>query len=197
MELPKGAGGGMTTQQSVVGRRWRTVVTSLRRMASRYRHGLGTAGPPRPLQADTPVTWVTKVNNEVDYRTSNGRFPKRENRTGPLVARCARGCSGRSAHLAACGSPRPCLRHEPCLGSLPMGRPCQTDNATHAHQQARKRPSRRLRLGTHPPAACALSPRRAHLSSSKRVLLGRDPHAGWLSVPPLPPRPQHVDCSRT
>ena len=29
-------------------------------MTSRFRHGLGTAGPPRPLQADTPVTWVTK-----------------------------------------------------------------------------------------------------------------------------------------
>ena len=56
-------------------------MTSWRRMTSRYRHGLGTAGPPRPLQADTPVTWVTKVNNEVVYRTSNGRFPKRENRS--------------------------------------------------------------------------------------------------------------------
>ena len=57
------------------------MVTSWRRMTSRFRHGLGTAGPPRPLQADTPVTWVTKVNNEVGYRTSYGRFPKRENRT--------------------------------------------------------------------------------------------------------------------
>ena len=36
------------------------MVTSWRRMTSRFRHGLGTAGPPRPLQADTPVTWVTK-----------------------------------------------------------------------------------------------------------------------------------------
>ena len=35
-------------------------MTSWRRMTSRFRHGLGTAGPPRPLQADTPVTWVTK-----------------------------------------------------------------------------------------------------------------------------------------
>ena len=57
------------------------MVTSWRRMTSRFRHGLGTAGPPRPLQADTPVTWVTKVNNEVGYRTSYGRFPKRENRS--------------------------------------------------------------------------------------------------------------------
>ena len=56
-------------------------------MTSRFRHGLGTAGPPRPLQADTPVTWVTKVNNAVGYRTSNGRFPKRENRS--LVLRSA------------------------------------------------------------------------------------------------------------
>ena len=56
-------------------------MTSWRRMTSRFRHGLGTAGPPRPLQADTPVTWVTKVNNAVGYRTSNGRFPKRENRS--------------------------------------------------------------------------------------------------------------------
>ena len=55
-------------------------MTSWRRMTSRSRHGLGTAGPPRPLQADTPVTWVTKVINAVGYRTSNGRFPKRENR---------------------------------------------------------------------------------------------------------------------
>ena len=58
-----------------------TIHTSWRRMTSRSRHGLGTAGPPRPLQADTPVTWVTKVINAVGYRTSNGRFPKRENRT--------------------------------------------------------------------------------------------------------------------
>ena len=57
------------------------MVTSWRRMTSRFRHGLGTAGPPRPLQADTPVTWVTKVINAVGYRTSNGRFPKRENRS--------------------------------------------------------------------------------------------------------------------
>ena len=56
-------------------------MTSWRRMTSRSRHGLGTAGPPRPLQADTPVTWVTKVINAVGYRTSNGRFPKRENRS--------------------------------------------------------------------------------------------------------------------
>ena len=48
-------------------------------MAPRFRHGLGTAGPPRPLQVGTPVTWVTKVSNAVGYRTSNGRFPKREN----------------------------------------------------------------------------------------------------------------------
>ena len=62
-------------------------MTSWRRMTSRSRHGLGTAGPPRPLQADTPVTWVTKVINAVGYRTSNGRFPKRENRS--LVLRSA------------------------------------------------------------------------------------------------------------
>ena len=62
-------------------------MTSWRRMTSRFRHGLGTAGPPRPLQADTPVTWVTKVINAVGYRTSNGRFPKRENRS--LVLRSA------------------------------------------------------------------------------------------------------------
>ena len=41
-------------------------------MAPRFRHGLGTAGQPRPLQAETPVAWVTKVNNEVGYRTSYG-----------------------------------------------------------------------------------------------------------------------------
>ena len=62
-------------------------MASWRRMTSRFRHGLGTAGPPRPLQADTPVTWVTKVINAVGYRTSNGRFPKRENRS--LVLRSA------------------------------------------------------------------------------------------------------------
>jgi len=67
-------------------------VTSWRRMTSRSRHGLGTAGPPRPLQADTPVTWVTKVINAVGYRTSNGRFPKRENRS--LVLRSAAQRSG-------------------------------------------------------------------------------------------------------
>ena len=61
-------------------------------MTSRSRHGLGTAGPPRPLQADTPVTWVTKVINAVGYRTSNGRFPKRENRS--LVLRSAAQRSG-------------------------------------------------------------------------------------------------------
>ena len=40
--------------------------------------------PPARLalfQADPPVTWVTNVNNEVAYRTSYGRFPKRENRS--------------------------------------------------------------------------------------------------------------------
>ena len=67
-------------------------MTSWRRMTSRSRHGLGTAGPPRPLQADTPVTWVTKVTNAVGYRTSNGRFPKRENRS--LVLRSAAQRSG-------------------------------------------------------------------------------------------------------
>ena len=67
-------------------------MTSWRRMTSRSRHGLGTAGPPRPLQADTPVTWVTKVINAVGYRTSNGRFPKRENRS--LVLRSAAQRSG-------------------------------------------------------------------------------------------------------
>ena len=67
-------------------------MASWRRMTSRFRHGLGTAGPPRPLQADTPVTWVTKVINAVGYRTSNGRFPKRENRS--LVLRSAAQRSG-------------------------------------------------------------------------------------------------------
>ena len=63
-------------------------MTSWRRMTSRSRHGLGTAGPPRPLQADTPVTWVTKVINAVGYRTSNGRFPKRENRNCTGTFQC-------------------------------------------------------------------------------------------------------------
>ena len=64
------------------------MVASWHLMTPRSCHGLGTAGPPHPLQADTPVTWVTKVINEVGYRTSYGRFPKRENRTlssGQLV----------------------------------------------------------------------------------------------------------------
>ena len=78
-------GCGMTTQQSVGRRRWRTVVASWRRMTSRSCHGHGTASPPRPLQADTPVNWVTKVNNEVGYRTSYGRFPKRENRSSGVM----------------------------------------------------------------------------------------------------------------
>ena len=73
------------------------MVTSWRRMTSRFRHGLGTAGPPRPLQADTPVTWVTKVINAVGYRTSNGRFPKRENR---MTSRFRHG-------LGTAGPPRP------------------------------------------------------------------------------------------
>ena len=63
------------------------MVTSWRRMT----HDLATVSePPARLalfQADTPVTWVTKVNNEVAYRTSYGRFPKRENRS--LVLRSA------------------------------------------------------------------------------------------------------------
>ena len=33
-------------------------------MTSRPRRGFGTAGPPRTLQADTPVTWVTKSNQQ-------------------------------------------------------------------------------------------------------------------------------------
>ena len=74
-------------------------MTSWRRMTSRSRHGLGTAGPPRPLQADTPVTWVTKVINAVGYRTSNGRFPKRENRS--LVLRSAAQRSGGERRFSA------------------------------------------------------------------------------------------------
>ena len=33
-------------------------------MTSRPRRGFGPAGPPRTLQADTPVTWVTKGNQQ-------------------------------------------------------------------------------------------------------------------------------------
>ena len=41
----------------------------------------GTPSPRSHRAQGTPVTWVTKVSNAVGYRTSNGRFPKRENRT--------------------------------------------------------------------------------------------------------------------
>ena len=49
-------------------------MTSWRRMTSRFRHGLGTAGPPRPLQADTPVTWVTKVTTQLVTEPRMGGF---------------------------------------------------------------------------------------------------------------------------
>ena len=59
------------------------MVASWRRMASRFRHGLETAGLPRPLQADTPVAWVTKVNNEVGClpNLARGLFSTAEART--------------------------------------------------------------------------------------------------------------------
>jgi len=59
------------------------VVASWRRMAPRSCYGLGTAGPPRPLRADTPVTWVTKLNNQRSWITEHrmgGFAPNRESR---------------------------------------------------------------------------------------------------------------------
>ena len=59
------------------------MVASWRRMTSRSCHGLGTAGPPRPLRADTPVTWVTKLNNQRSLITEHrmgGFAPNRESR---------------------------------------------------------------------------------------------------------------------
>ena len=50
------------------------MVESWRRMTPRFRHGLGTAGPPRPFQADTPVTWVTKVTTLLLTKPRMGGF---------------------------------------------------------------------------------------------------------------------------
>ena len=66
-------------------------------------HGLGTAGPPHPLKADPPATWVTKLNNQrsciTDHRTGGFLTEKADFPAGACVCVRARACGARAARV--------------------------------------------------------------------------------------------------
>ena len=129
---------------ATTGRRWRRGVAMA--MAPRFRHGFETAGPPRALQADSSVTWVTKYAP----RCSNERFPIRENRSSSAAA------GGRASSLgsARCSPPSP-------PPTPPSRRPPFPRESHDVGKQAQRgrRPRRGFISLRHPPSGRRNAPR--------------------------------------